>query len=107
MHKILLTASLLFMSAAAAGPALAHSGSPWVDQREAMQQHRIQQGMHSGALTPREGRALYREQARIRHLEHNFLADGRLTRRERLALDRHLDRSNRHIYWQKHDLQRR
>jgi hypothetical protein len=75
------------------------------DQREAAQQQRIHQGVHSGALTPQEARQLTGEQRRIQAAENRMLADGRLDYRERGHLDRMQDRADRHIYRQAHDNQ--
>lgn len=84
-------------------PVLADTYSPGIDGREVRQQNRIYQGVNSGQITPREFRLLEREQARIRAAEARMKADGRYTRRERYRTHQMLDRSNRHIYWAKHN----
>jgi len=81
--------------------------SPGVNKREHHQVKRIKQGAKSGELTKRETHRLAHEQARIRAKEARFKADGELTKRERANLHRDLNRSNRHIYNQKHDDQSR
>lgn len=80
--------------------------SPWIDGREWRQEERVNQGIRSGQLTPREAVRLEREQARIRYHERMMKADGLFTRSERARLHRELNRADRHIYRQKHDRQR-
>lgn len=97
--KMLMTALLV----AAAGAALAQ---PRVDQREANQERRIQQGMASGQLTPREATRLQAEQGRIQHAEQRAKADGRVTPQERARLEQMQNHASRDIAREKHDRQR-
>jgi hypothetical protein len=83
------------------------AGQRWIDRRERHQQTRIRQGIRSGELTRRETARLASQQARIRVSERFARADGHLSVRERLRLDRQLDRASRRIYRQKHDGQDR
>lgn len=87
-------------------PVWAQTQSPGIDQREQRQQQRIQQGIQSGQLTPKETARLENEQARIRREEAAMKADGKLDPAERRKLQRDLDRSSRHIAKEKHDRQR-
>lgn len=82
------------------------SATPRVDQREAKQERRIQQGVNSGQLTPREAHRLEREQDRIERLEGNAKTDGKVTAKERARLDHMQDRASRDIAREKHDRQR-
>ncbi len=75
------------------------------DQRQERQQDRIDRGVATGALTPREAGKLEREQWRIQAAENRMRADGRFDPRERARLDRMLDKSSRNIYRQSHDRQ--
>ena len=68
-----------------------------INQRQAFQERRIQEGRASGTLTFREARSLEREQAMIRQVEANARSDGFLTRDERQQLMAMLDRADRHI----------
>ena len=82
----------------AGSPAAAQSVyAPNVDQREAYQQQRIQQGIDSGALTPGETRYLEREQGRIDRAEDRMSADGNLSPRERERLNQMQNRASRDI----------
>jgi uncharacterized membrane protein YebE (DUF533 family) len=92
--------------ASVALPALAQMSAPGVDQREQRQQQRIQQGMQSGQLTPKEAARLEAEQARIRNKEAAMKSDGVLTKQERKELHQDLERSSRHIAKEKHDRQK-
>jgi hypothetical protein len=92
------TTTLGFASNASAG-----TNSPRIDRREANQQRRINQGVRSGSLTPRETYRLQRRQANINAQEARFKSDGHFTRRERNIVRHSLDRSSRAIYRAKHN----
>lgn len=92
--------------AALALPAAAQTAStPRIDQRQANQQQRIDQGLQSGALTQQEAARLQQGQARVQKLEDKALADGRLTARERARIEHAQDVQSRRIWRQKHDRQ--
>jgi hypothetical protein len=75
-----------------------------VNAREARQRHRIAHGVQDGSLTRHEAHRLAHQQHRIERRERRFRAnDGALGPRERMALDRSLDRSSRHIYRARHN----
>lgn len=99
---VLFPACMLMSSIAFAGPV----DDPAVQNRLGRQEQRIDQGVASGQLTPREAGLLEAEQAKIRQDEMRMKADGILTKRERTRLHDELDRASRHIYTQKHDRQR-
>ena len=92
-----------FASVAAAMPAVASAQD--VGYRQAEQQRRIDQGVRSGALTPGETRHLERGEARLAYREDMMRArdGGRLTRGDRIALNRRENRLSRHIYRAKHN----
>jgi hypothetical protein len=79
------------------------AGGPFLD-REARQQARIRQGLHTGALTPHEYHALQHEQAAIDRCRQRAWADGRLNPREAERLHRMQDRAGHHIYGAKHNV---
>jgi hypothetical protein len=83
--------------------AFADGRTPRVDHREWHQQHRVYNGVRSGALTPRETRRLAHEQRAIRGFERHAKSDGVVTRRERAHLRHMQNRASRDIYRQKHD----
>ncbi len=85
---------------------VANAGS--INRREHRQIQRIAQGARSGQLTVRETARLLAEQAAIRAEEFRFRhSGGGLSPRERLKLERDLNRASRDIYRQKHDGQHR
>jgi hypothetical protein len=97
-------ASLSFTAQAqTAGPA----ATPGVDQRQAHQDRRIDQGVASGQLTRREAGRLNREQGRVNRAEGRAKADGKVTAAERHRLAHKQNRASRHIAGQKNDAQRR
>ena len=91
------------MLAALSLPAFAQHTTPQIDQRQDRQERRIEQGVRSGELTPRETARLARGQARIRQMERQALADGRISRRERREIDHAQDQQNQLIARLKHN----
>lgn len=89
-------------------PMLVHAQvpvTPRVDQRQANQQARIDQGVQSGALTGQEAARLERGQDRMGRMEDKAKADGTVTGKERARLHQAQDRQSARIYRQKHDAQ--
>lgn len=80
--------------------------TPRIDQREANQNQRIEQGAASGQLTRREERRLKAGEARIQNAEIRAKADGTVTPQERKHLVRMENKESKAIYQQKHDRQR-
>ncbi len=93
MKKVLTVAVLAALSL----PAFAQNTTPQIDQRQHNQERRIEQGVRSGELTPRETARLERGQARIRQMERQALADGHVSRRERASIDREQSKQNQLI----------
>lgn len=87
-------------------PAAAQSATPRVDQREANQERRIDQGVQSGQLTPKEESRLEKGQEKVERMESKAKADGTVTKKERSALHHAQDKQSRRIHRQKHDAQR-
>ena len=85
--------------------AFAQTYTPRVDQREANQERRIEQGVASGSLTQREANRLERGQQHVENMEARAKADGVVTRGERARLHQAQDVQSRRIYNQKHDRQ--
>ena len=85
--------------------AFAQANTPRVDQRQANQEQRIDQGIASGSLTQREANRLDRGQQRVDNMENRAKADGVVTRGERAHLHQAQDRQSARIYRQKHDRQ--
>ncbi|MDA0224898.1 MAG: hypothetical protein O2975_02170 [Proteobacteria bacterium] len=77
-----------------------------IDQRQANQQKRIDQGVSSGALTPKEAGKLDRGQAKVQKMEDKATADGKVTAKERRRIEQAQDRQSKRIARQKHDRQR-
>ena len=76
-----------------------------IDQREANQQQRIQQGINSGALTPGETNRLEKREQSIANQEQRMRArdGGQLTARDRAVLNNRLNRTSNAIYRDKHN----
>jgi hypothetical protein len=103
MFKVTVLASVMGM--VIAGSALAQTADPVVEKRMETQERRIDQGVQSGELTPREAGRLEAEQARVKQTEQRMESDGKLTPKERARLNRMQNRASGDIYRQKHDHQ--
>ena len=98
--KTVALAAALGLAALTALPATAQ-----VNAREANQQGRIDQGVRSGQLTPREAAHAERQQGRIdrtvaRERAHN---GGYLTPYQRARINARQNRASRNIYRKKHN----
>lgn len=101
-----------FLAAAAIAamtlPALAQTQStPRIDQRQANQAQRIEQGRKSGAMTDKEAARLKKGQARVQKMEDKAVADGKVTKKERRKIEHAQDVQSRRIARQKHDKQKK
>jgi hypothetical protein len=97
---------LVGLIAAAGSSAFAQASTPGVDQRQANQERRIEQGVNSGALTTREANRLEAGQAKVDRIENRAKSDGVVTQRERARLHQAQDVQSARIARQKHDRQR-
>jgi len=98
-----LTGSIACMFAVA--PAFAANNDPGIDQREINQQNRINQGVQSGQLTPKETGKLEAQQASIKQREERMAAkdNGNLTAKDKAKLTRQQNRASKNIYTKKHN----
>src|SRR5258707_737440 len=97
--------AVLAVSLFAAGGASAQS--MWsIDQREAQQQQRINEGRRDGSLTRSEANRLQQSDNRIDRYEARARSDGVVTSSERQRLDGMLDRQGRAIHNERTDGQR-
>ena len=102
----LILALAVSASAGLTGTAYAQTATPRLDQREANQQQRINQGVATGQLTPREAARMQNRQNRLNVNEARAKADGVVTPAERRRLQREANRNSRKIHRQKHDAQK-
>jgi len=86
-------------------PIAAQASTRSINHRWNNQQHRIENGVRHGQLTPREAARLERREVRLRHTEHfdrkhdhGFLTDG-----EHRRLERRENRISHSIYRDKHN----
>ncbi len=107
-----LLAVLALSLAALSGQALAQApagaastATPHIDKRQVNQEKRIQQGVASGQLTPKETQRLEREQAAISSAKSQARSDGLVTAQERKHITQMQDRASKDIHHQKHDRQ--
>jgi len=88
-----------------AGMAYGQSETPGIDQRQANQEQRIDQGIASGQLTQREAGRLEQQQ-HIDTMENKAKSDGVVTKKERTRIHAAQDKASKKIYRQKHDRQK-
>ena len=102
MKQMLLAVSaLVFM----AGISFAQAETPVIDQRQANQEQRIDQGIASGQLNEREANRLNKQQEHVNKMEDRAKSDGVMTKKERARIGAAQDRASRHIAREKHDRQ--
>jgi hypothetical protein len=93
------TFSVMVCGVALAGP----TDDPGIQKREQTQEKRIQQGIGSGELTPKEAGRLETQQTKIKQDESRMKSDGKLTKKERKKLKREQENADRNIYRKKHN----
>ncbi len=103
MKTMMLTVGMLVLGMS--GMAFAQAETPVIDQRQANQEKRIDQGIASGQLNEREANRLDKQQDHVNKMEDKAKADGVVTKGERARIDRAQDRASRHIAREKHDRQ--
>ena len=103
MKKMLLAISgmMLLMT----GMAYAQAETPRIDQRQANQEKRIDQGIASGQLNEREANRLNKQQEHVNKMEDRAKSDGVMTKKERARIGAAQARASRHIAREKHDRQ--
>lgn len=101
---------MALMIAALPGLVLAQSSgtpsTPRIDQRQAQQQKRIDQGVKSGELNKKEAARLQKGQQRVQKMEDKAMADGKMTKKERKKIEHAQDQESKKIYREKHDKQK-
>ena len=102
MKRTIVTLVALF-AISLVGIANAGTATPRIDRREVRQDARIDRGVRSGALTPREQDRLRAGQTHIDRMEARAKADGVVTMRERRHMERALNHEGRAIRRLKHN----
>ncbi len=102
MMQILFAVSALLLMT---GISYAQAETPVIDQRQANQEQRIDNGIESGQLNEREANRLNKQQDHIDKMENRAKSDGVMTKRERARIGAAQDRASRHIAREKHDRQ--
>jgi uncharacterized membrane protein YebE (DUF533 family) len=103
MKKILV--AVCGLTCGMSGMAFAEAGTPGIDQRQANQEQRIDQGIASGQLNEREANRLNKQQEHINRMEDHAKADGVVTNKERGRITHAQNQASHHIARQKHDAQ--
>ena len=103
MKKMLLAVSAMMLMTS--GMVFAQAETPVIDQRQANQEQRIDQGVASGQLNEREANRLNKQQEHVNKMEAKAKSDGVMTKKERARIGAAQDRAARHIAREKHDRQ--
>ena len=103
MKRLIATLAVAMFAITFAGIASACTATPRIDRREVRQDRRIEQGVRSGALTPREDMRLRAGQAHIDRMEARAQADGQVSMRERARITRAQNHESRAIWRKKHN----
>lgn len=102
MNRILLSVLLMI----AALPLAATAQTDRIDQRQANQQKRIDEGINKGELTKSEADRLQKKQQRIQKMENKAKVDGRITPEERRRIERAQDKQSHSIHRESTDKQK-
>ena len=89
-----------------AGVAYGQAETPGIDQRQANQEQRIDQGITNGQLTQHETNKLEKQQQHIDTMENKAKSDGVVTKKERARIHAAQDKASKNIFRQKHDRQK-
>lgn len=81
------------------------AATPRLDQRQANQEKRIEQGVASGQLTEKEAARMEKREDKLEADKQAAKADGKVTAQERKQLHHEANRDSRAIFLQKHDRQ--
>jgi hypothetical protein len=93
------------MIAAIALPALAQiSSTHRIDERQREQRQQIDEGVRSGQLNSREASVLRNQQAKIRQMERQAMADGVMSNKEKAKIEYYQDKESLRIAKQTHNL---
>ena len=76
-----------------------------IDQRQANQEKRIEQGEKSGQLNQKEAKKLEKGQAHVQKMENKAVSDGKVTQKERARIEHAQDQQSKKIQREKHDKQ--
>lgn len=95
----------LALIAISLGSSAAHAGTKHQEKREARQEARINQGIASGQLNEKEAARLEKGQQHIDNMEDKAMADGKMSKREKLHIEHAQDKQSRKIFREKHDRQ--
>ncbi len=106
MRTMVIALMVAALPAAALAQTSDTTSTPRIDQRQANQEKRIEQGVQSGQLTGKEAARLEKGQQHVENMENRATKDGVVTKKERRRIEHAQDQQSRKIYHQKHDRQR-
>jgi uncharacterized membrane protein YdfJ with MMPL/SSD domain len=101
--KTFLRAFVSVIGVTLAFAAAGQPATPTIDQRQANQQARIDNGKASGTLSKREAARMQAGQSKVAGMEAVAKADGKVTRAERTAIKKQQNKQSRRIKTQKQD----
>ena len=101
LAKTLLAAAFSVLAVAPAYAGHGHGSGVW--DRLERQHARIERGVESGELTPKEAKTLRKQHRKLHRVARKFAEHGGLSRKERRILDRRLDKASDRIWTLKHN----
>ena len=105
LNRLIATALIASVPAIGTAQAADTQSTPRIDQRQAQQSKRIEQGVKSGQLTEKETARLQKGQAHVQKAEDKAMADGKMTKKERERIEHMQNQQSKKIYREKHDKQ--
>jgi len=101
--KLKIFGAVMVAVLATASIASAQTHTPYINQRQHAEDHRINQGVRNGEITHREATHLRNNERRIAMAKHNARRNGYVSPRERRHIMRMENRNSRAIYRAKHN----
>jgi len=78
-------------------PAFAQTSAQRIDDRQAVQKQKIDEGVKSGELTKQEATRLDKGQNKVQRMENRAAADGKITAAESARIERAQNQQNKRI----------
>ena len=101
--KLLLAGLLLVGARAFADELTSEQRENIVNEREAKQQERIDQGVKSGDLNPKEAARLEKREEHIKKMNDKAMADGEMSKKEFKRIEHAQNKASRKVFRKKHN----
>jgi hypothetical protein len=85
----------------------AQSGNKMLQKKQVPQEKKIEQGIKKGEITKIEAKKLLKQEKKLNQLKKNAKVDGFISQKEKAKLKKESKKTNRKIYKEKHNKQKR